>query len=276
MCKVLNVSSSSYYYWRKHPVGARQASQQKLEQQIRQVHTNSQYRYGSPRIADELHEQGVKASRNRIARLMQKVGLRSIMYKKYRVQTTESNHDYPVADNLLNRDFTAERPGQKWVSDITYIATLQGWLYLTVVLDLADRKVIGWALSDSLKAVDTSVAAWRMALINRPIDGTLIFHSDRGIQYACTEFRDQLKDVPVEQSMSRKGNCWDNAVAESFFKTLKSELANHAQYATRATARLAIFEYIESWYNRQRKHSVLGYRTPTQQESYFYSASMAA
>lgn len=276
MCKVLNVSSSGYYYWRKHPVGVRQHRQHQLEQQIRQIHTKSQHRYGSPRIADELHEQGVKASRNRIARLMQKVGIRSIMYKKYRVQTTASNHDYPVAENLLNREFTAGKPGQKWVSDITYIATRQGWLYLTVILDLADRKVIGWALSDSLKAVDTSVAAWRMALINRPIDGPLIFHSDRGTQYACSEFRDGLKEFPVKQSMSRKGNCWDNAVAESFFKTFESELVNHVEYATRAAARLAIFEYIESWYNRQRKHSVLGYRTPSQQESYFYTASMAA
>ena len=153
-------------------------------------------------IADELHEQGVKASRNRIARLMQKVGIRSIMYKKYRVQTTESNHDYPVAENLLNQEFTADKPGQKWVSDTTYIATLQGWLYLTVILDLADRKVIGWALSDSLKAVDTSIKAWRMALINRPIATQLIFHSDRGIQYAYTEFRDGLKDLPVQQSMT--------------------------------------------------------------------------
>ena len=223
MCKVLRVSSSGYYYWRKHPVGARQKKQNQLETHIRRVHAQSQSRYGSPRIADELRDQGVKASRNRIARLMQKVGIRSIMYKKYRVQTTESNHDYPVAKNLLNREFTADKPGQKWVSDITYIATGQGWLYLTAILDLADRKVVGWALSDSLKAVDTSVAAWRMALRNRAIGSCLIFHSDRGVQYACTEFREELKDLPVEQSMSRKGNCWDNAVAESFFKTFKSE-----------------------------------------------------
>ena len=276
MCKVLNVSSSGYYYWRKHPVGARQQNQNQLVNHIRRVHAQSQSRYGSPRIADELRDQGVKASRNRIARLRRKVGIRSIMYRKYRVQTTESNHDYPVAENLLNREFTADQPGQKWVSDITYIATGQGWLYLTVILDLADRKVVGWALSESLKAVDTSVAAWRMALINRPIDSCLIFHSDRGIQYACTEFREELKDLPVVQSMSRKGNCWDNAVAESFFKTLKSELVNHTHFATRAAARLATFEYIEGWYNRRRKHSALGYRTPSQQESYFYTSSMAA
>ena len=243
---------------------------------IRRVHDKSQCRYGSPRIADELREQGVKASRNRIARLMKKVGLRSIMYKKFRVQTTESNHGYPVAKNLLNREFTADKPGQKWVSDLTYIATGQGWLYLTVILDLADRKVVGWAMSDSMKAVETSITAWRMALKNRPIANQLVFHSDRGIQYACTEFRDELKDLPVAQSMSRKGNCWDNAVAESFFKTLKCEMVNHTYFATRAAARLATFEYIEGWYNRRRKHSVLNYRTPCQQESYFYTSSMAA
>ena len=202
MCKVLNVSSSGFYYWRKHPVGSRQLNQDQLINHIRQVHGKSQSRYGSPRIADELREQGVNASRNRIARLMKKVGLRSIMYKKFRVQTTESNHHYPVSENVLNREFTADKPGQKWVSDITYIATGQGWLYLTVILDLADRKVVGWAMSDSMKAVDTSVAAWRMALTNRAISDKLVFHSDRGIQYACTEFRDELNDLPVEQSMT--------------------------------------------------------------------------
>jgi transposase InsO family protein len=176
---------------------------------------------------------------------MHKEAIRSIMYKKYRVQTTDSAHDYPVAKNLLNREFTAEKPGQKWVSDITYIPTGEGWLYLTTILDLADRKVVGWALSDTLKAADTSVAAWRMALKNRAIGGILLFHSDRGIQYACTEFRDQLKGLQVTQSMSRKGNCWDNAVAESFFKTFKSELVNHVDFPTRAAARLATFEYIE-------------------------------
>ncbi len=276
MCKVLNVSSSGYYYWYNHPISTRQQSQNQLENHIRQVYTQSQCRYGSPRIADELRDQGVKVSRNCIARLMRKAGIRSIMYKKYRVQTTESNHDYPVAKNLLSREFTADKPGQKWVSDITYVATYQGWIYLTVILDLADRKVVGWALSDRLKAVDTSVAAWHMALKNRPLSGRLLFHSDRGVQYACTEFRDELKDLPVEQSMSRKGNCWDNAVAESFFKTLKSELVNHTHFETHAAARLAIFEYIEGWYNRRRKHSALNYRTPSQQESYFYTSSMAA
>ncbi|MBO0951300.1 IS3 family transposase [Fibrella sp. HMF5405] len=223
-----------------------------------------------------MQELGIKASRNRVARLMRKAAIRSIMYKQYRVQTTDSSHDYPVAKNLLNRDLTATKPGQKWVSDITYIPTGEGWLYLTTVLDLADRKVIGWALSDTLKAIDTSVAAWRMALKNRRIKGELLFHSDRGVQYACTEFREQLKGLPVVQNMSRKGNCWDNAVAESFFKTFKSELVNHTDFPTRSVARLATFEYIEGWYNRRRKQSSLNYQTPAQQESYFYTFPMAA
>ena len=169
---------------------------------MRQVYNTSHSRYGSPRITDDLNELGIKTSRNRVARLMHKANIKSIMYQKFRVQTTDSNHDYPIANNLLNRQFSAEKPGQKWVSDITYIRTGEGWLYLTAILDLADRKVVGWALSDNLKAVNTSIAAWRMALKNRSIVGNLVFHSDRGVQYACTDFRDELEDLPVEQSMT--------------------------------------------------------------------------
>lgn len=173
---MLKVSSSGYYYWRKNPVGVRQMKHNQLLKDVRQVHAQSQGRYGSPRITDELRDQGVKTSRNRVARLMHKEAIRSIMYKKYRVQTTDSSHDYPIAKNLLNREFVADKPGQKWVSDITYIPTGEGWLYLTTVLDLADRKVVGWALSDNMKAINTSVAAWRMALNNRRIEGELLFH----------------------------------------------------------------------------------------------------
>ncbi|QHV95388.1 IS3 family transposase [Spirosoma endbachense] len=176
MCKVIKGSSSGYYYWLKHPVGARQLKTQQFLTQIQQVYDRSQARYGSPRIADDLNESGVKVSRNRVARLMNKASIKSIMYKKYCVQTTDSKHDYPIANNLLNRAFSAEKPGQKWVSAITYIRTGEGWLYLPAILDLADRKVVGWALSDTLKAVDTSIAAWLMALKNRPLDGELLFH----------------------------------------------------------------------------------------------------
>ena len=163
---------------------------------------------------------------------MRQANIKSIIRKKYRVQTTDSNYKYEVAENHLNRDFSTHRLAQKWVSDLTYIRTAEGWLYLTAILDLGDRKVIGWALSTSMQPVDTSIAAWKMAVKNRPISQNLLFHSDRGVQYACTDFKEQLKGLPVLKSMSRKGNCWDNSVAESFFKTLKTELIYHTDYST--------------------------------------------
>lgn len=225
----------------------------------------SKGRYGSPRITNELRCNGVMASRPRIARLMRINGLKSIMKRKYRL-TTNSNHLYPVNANLLLRDFSTTCTAQKWVSDITYIRTGEGWLYLTVVMDLADRKIIGWSMENSMTAGSTVVAAWKMAIRNRPIDKEMIFHSDRGIQYASYEFRNCLKGLPVLQSMSRKGNCWDNAVAESFFKTLKTEMVYHRKFETKAQAKLEIFDYIEVWYNRKRRHSSLGYLTPVQVE----------
>ena len=243
---------------------------------VEQVYQQSKCRYGSPRIAVELKEQGIQASRPRVARLIQKFHIQSIVRKKYRVQTTDSNHVYAVAENYLSRDFTAVRPAEKWVSDLTYIRTGEGWLYLTTILDLADRKVIGWALSETMDAEVTSVAAWQMAVKNRPLSGRLLFHSDRGVQYACREFREQLEGVPVLQSMSRKGNCWDNAVAESFFKTMKTEMIYHRKFATRQEARLAVFEYIEGFYNRKRRHSALGYLTPCQYEERLHQQSIAA
>lgn len=262
MCKVLKVSVSGYYYWLKHPISTREIKQQALLADIHKVYEDSKKRYGSPRITTELRELGIWASRPRVARLMKKANIKSIIRKKYRIQTTDSNHEYAVAENHLNRDFTASDTGQKWVSDLTYIRTGEGWLYLTAILDLADRKVVGWSMSDTMKTSDTTIPAWKMALNNRPIKQDLLFHSDRGVQYACTDFKAQLKGLPVLQSMSRKGNCWDNAVAESFFKTLKTELVYHEEYLTRAQARLAIFEYIEGWYNRKRRHSALGNNSP--------------
>jgi transposase InsO family protein len=276
MCQVFKVSTSGYYYWLKHPIGARARKEQQLLRQIKQVYQKSNGRYGSPRITVELKEQGVVTSRPRVARLMKKTGIKSIIRQKYRVQTTDSNHGYPVAENHLNRDFSAERLAQKWVSDLTYIKTGEGWLYLTAVLDLADRKVVGWALSDTMDAKPTSVAAWQMAIQHRPVNQPLLFHSDRGVQFACQEFRKQLKGMPVRQSMSRKGNCWDNAVAESFFKTMKTEMVYHAVFKTRAQAKMAVFEYLEVWYNRKRKHSALGYLTPCQYENFFLQKAVAA
>jgi putative transposase len=276
MCCVFKVSSSGYYYWLKHPVGQRAHKQRELLVHIKQIFQKSRGRYGSPRVAAELSVQGVKASRPRVARLMRKAHIQSVIRKKYRVQTTDSTHVFTLAENLLNRDFSADKLGQKWVSDLTYIRTGQGWLYLTTVLDLADRKIIGWALSETMEASQTSVPAWKMAVKNRGITSQLIFHSDRGIQYACCEFRPQFAGMPVLQSMSRKGNCWDNAVAESFFKSMKTEMVYQIKFATKKQAKLAIFEYIEVWYNRERRHSTLGYLTPCEFEEILKSSAIAA
>jgi putative transposase len=276
MCKVLQVSCSGYYYWLKNPVSLRELKERELVEQINRIHHGSKCRYGSPRISFELKAQGIMVSRPRVARVMRKHQIKSIIRRKYRVQTTDSNHAFSIAENHLNRDLSTERLAQKWVSDLTYIRTGQGWLYLTVVLDLADRKVVGWALSETMEAEATSVAAWRMAVKNRALGESLLFHSDRGIQYACSTFKKQLEGIPVVQSMSRKGNCWDNAVAESFFKTLKTELIYHCKFATRQEARLAIFEYIEIFYNRERRHSALGYLTPCKYEEWLHQQSLAA
>lgn len=202
---------------------------------------------------------GRKASEKLVARLMRKDNLRSIVKKKYKV-TTDSKHKYPIVENILMQNFTVKEENEAWVSDITYIKSKQGWLYLTTVIDLFDRKVIGWALSRTMKASETSISAFKMALINRPLKEfqTLIFHSDRGIQYPCEEFVTQLKKHQnITRSMSRKGNCWDNAVAESFFKTIKTELIYHQKYETKQQAALSIFEYIETWYNKNRRHQKL-------------------
>lgn len=256
------VSNSSFYYWLKYPVSRRFVNQNELLVQIEEIHKDSKYRYGSPRITAVLKFRGVIASRPRVARLMRKANIKSIVRKKYRVQTTDSKHIYAPVPNILGRDFYAEHIGEKWVSDLTYIRTREGWLYLTTIMDLADRKIVGWALSETMEAEKTTIAAWQMAIKNRPITLKLIFHSDRGVQYACNEFRRELMRFSVNQSMSRKGNCWDNAVAESFFKTMKTEMVYHENFTTRAQAKLAIFEYIEVWYNRKRRHSTLGYLTP--------------
>lgn len=264
MCKVLKVSRSGYYAWIKRKPSKRAVENQELMEQIREIYKKSKGTYGSPRITEELKINHVHVSRSRVARLMKKANIRSTIKRKF-VTTTNSKHSFPISPNLLNRKFKVDRQGKVWVSDITYIRTLEGWLYLTVIMDLADRKIIGWALSSSLKASDTVIPAWRMAICNRPFDTKLIFHSDRGVQYACTEFRMLISADPrVCQSMSRKGNCWDNAVAESFFKTLKTEWVYRKKYVSRKQAKISVFEYIETWYNTQRIHSSLNYLSPTE------------
>jgi putative transposase len=263
MCKVMSVSRSGYYYWLADRPSKRAIENKSILILIKTSFTASKGRYGSPRITKDLTAQGQTVSRPRVARLMKKAQIKSIVQKKYVVATTDSNHAYPLADNHLDRNFNPVQPGKAWVSDLTYIRTREGWLYLTIIMDLFDRQVIGWALSESMKASQTSIAAWRMAITNRPITDKLIFHSDRGIQYACDAFTDKLAGSPnVVQSMSGKGNCWDNAVAESFFKTLKAELVYQQDFTTVELAKQDLFDYIEVWYNRQRRHSALGYLSP--------------
>ena len=257
MCKVLRVSRSSYYSWLMSKPGKRDIENNELSDRIKKIYESGKKTYGSPRITIALLEEGIHVSRPRVARLMKKQNLQSIIRKKW-VVTTDSRHNYPVVENKLNRDFSVSRTGQVWVSDITYIKTSQGWLYLTVIIDLYDRKVIGWAFSRSLKAVNTTIPAWRMAVRNRPITQALIFHSDRGVQYACNEFKNLLSSYKlVERSMSRKGDCWDNAVTESFFKNLKVEHVYHNNYKTFKEAELSVFEYIETWYNVNRIHTTI-------------------
>jgi len=257
MCKVLRVSRSSYYNWLTRNPSRQSIENLELSVRIKKIYELSKRTYGSPRVTIKLLEEGFHVSRPRVARLMKKLGLKSIIRKKW-IITTDSRHKYPIVENKLNRDFNVIRPCQVWVSDITYIKTSQGWLYLTVIIDLFDRKVIGWSFSRSLKAAYTTVPAWKMAVRNRMITKKLIFHSDRGIQYACYEFANMLSSYKlVERSMSRKGDCWDNAVAESFFKTLKVEHIYHHSYKTVKEAELSVFEYIESWYNVNRIHTAI-------------------
>lgn len=276
MCKVLRVSRSGYYSWVRQKPSKREAENRVLLDQIRQIHTESRQTYGSPRIAAELKSRHIRASRPRVARIMKQAGLRSKIVKKFKA-TTDSKHSYRVVENKLNRDFKVDRAGKVWVSDITYIATRQGWLYLTVILDLADRKVIGWSLSRTLKASNTVIPAWRMAVTNRPLVSPLIFHSDRGVQYCCHEFAGLLGTYPqVSRSMSRKGDCWDNAVAESFFKTIKTELIYDCKFQSIQQAKLAVFEYIEIWYNKKRRHSTLDYLSPEAFENKLWNYKKAA
>lgn len=259
MCRVMKVSSSGYYKWLRMVPSARAKHNDFLTQEIRRIHKVSKQTYGSPRIKAELNKEGIKASQPLVAKLMRREHIRSIIKKKYRV-TTDSSHKYPVVANLLMRDFKVSRSNEVWVSDLTYIFTNEGWLYLTTVIDLYDRKVIGWALSKTMKTIETIIPAFKMANLNRPInkEQKLVFHSDRGIQYACDEFVTfNGKYKNIERSMSRKGDCWDNAIAESFFKTIKVELIYRYKYQSIQEAALSIFEYIETWYNQKRRHKHL-------------------
>ena len=267
MCHVLGVSKAGYYAWRIRPQSRRKCLDLRLKLEIRAVHRASKRRYGSPRVHDELRDQGIRCGKKRVARLMREDGLRANKARRFRV-TTNSDHTHVVAPNLLNRRFAVEAVGgvnQVWVSDITYVPTRAGWLYLAVVLDLASRRIIGWAMKNTLEAC-LATDALTMALWGRKPGRDLLHHSDRGVQYASGEYQALLNEHGITCSMSRKGDCWDNAVAESFFATLEWELIEDSDWHTHEEARQAIFDYIEIWYNRQRRHSSLGYTTPAAYE----------
>jgi putative transposase len=261
MCEVLDVSRSGFYDWQHRVPSSRQQRRESLAAEIQQIFTEYRGVYGSPRVYRELQERGVKCCENTVAKHMQERQLQAMTQRRYVVQTTDSDHAYPVPANGLNQDFTAALPNEVWTADITYIPTAEGWLYLAVVLDLCSRKVVGWRMADHLRAELTCGALHMAAVRRRPGQG-LLHHSDRGVQYACEDYQRLLTLLKAEGSMSRRGNCYDNAPTESFFGTLKQELIYRTTFATREQARQTIFEYIEVFYNRKRKHSSLGYMSP--------------
>jgi len=268
LCRVLRVSKSSYYDWRGRSESSRSRENHKLVEKIRELREEDKNlrAYGSPRMHEELVDLGYHCSENRVARLMRKNGIRARQIRKFRV-TTDSKHDNPVAQNVLDRKFDVGSPDRAWASDITYVWTREGWLYhLAVVIDLFNRMVVGWSMGNRITQ-ELTLSALRMALWKRKPGRGLLSHSDRGSQYTSKAYRKLLSDHGIICSMSRKGNCWDNAVAESFFHTLKTELVYHEDYATRAEAKSDIFDWIEVFYNRKRRHSALGYLSPARFEA---------
>jgi transposase InsO family protein len=265
-CAVLQVSRAGYYAWRRRPKSLRQERREVLAARITVAHQTNRCVYGSPRITKALAAEGEAVCVHTIAKLMRELGLQGKTKKKFVPCTTDSVHAYPVAENRLDRQFTAALPNRKWVVDITYIPTDEGWLYLAGVLDLYSRKLVGWSMTEHLRA-EMVGDALRMAITRRHPPAGLLHHSDRGVQYACEDYQQILAAAGMEVSMSGKGDCWDNAVMESFWSTLKTELVHHEHYRTRAEARASIFEYIEVFYNRQRLHSSLGYVSPERFEA---------
>jgi putative transposase len=266
MCALLNVSRSGFYSWLTRPESRRSIENRALEDKIRVLHAASHGIYGSPKIHQDLTDDGVRCGKNRVARIMREAGIRSRTKKKFKA-TTNSRHNLPVAPNLLNQEFTVDAPDRTWVGDITYIHTQEGWLYLAVLIDLFNRKVVGWSASSRLTR-QLAIDALQMALDHRhPVPG-LMHHSDRGSQYASGDYQKLLAKNKMTCSMSRKGNCYDNAVAESFFHLLKTEWVNHHRYLSRSEATSSLFYYIEIFYNRKRRHSVLDYTTPQEYETF--------
>lgn len=264
MCRVFCVSRSGFYAFMTRPESDRARENKKLLGLIKQSVKNSRQTYGYRRVHADLTSSGEKCGENKILWIMRANDIRPKTRKKFRV-TTNSKHQHPIHENHLNREFAASAPNERWTSDITYIPTQEGWLYLAVVMDLYSRKIIGWAMSSHMKE-SLVLDALRMALFKRKIKSGLLLHSDRGVQYASHSYQALLKHNNIKCSMSRKGNCWDNAAMESFFHTLKTECVHHEKYETRDKSKKSVFDYIEVFYNRKRKHSYLGYMTPEQYE----------
>jgi putative transposase len=265
LCRVLNVSRQGFYAWLGRKPCSRQQRDDSLRRSIGRAFDESGGSYGSPRVHLELQSKGLVTSRRRVARLMREHGLVARPRRRRFVRTTDSRHGYRIAPNLLARDFAPELPNRAWATDITYIATKQGWLYLAVILDLYSRKVVGWSMQPYLDR-RLVLAALEMAIASRRPAPGLVHHSDRGVQYACDEYQRTLAEAEIVPSMSRKADCWDNAVVESFFSTLKQELVYRRQFTSHDEARAAIFEYVEGFYNRRRRHSTLGYLSPMEYE----------
>ena len=267
LCKVLEVSRSGFYAWEQRVPSAHSLEDAKLRVHIAAIHERSRGLYGAPRVHAELRASGFTVSRKRVARLMRELGLESRRKRRFKA-TTDSKHSLPVAENILDRKFEVDAPDVAWVTDITYVWTSEGWLYLAAILDLFSRRVVGFAMGDRIDRA-LVLDALCAAVGRRVPNAGLVHHSDRGSQYASNDYQTALDDLGVVCSMSRKGNCWDNAVAESFFATLKTELTYLRRFATRAEAREAIFEFIETFYNRERRHSTLGYLSPVEYEMKF-------
>jgi len=265
LCRVLEVSRSGFYAWRSREVSQAETRREKLTEKVTEIHAEVKGRYGSPRMHAELVDRGHDCCVNTVARVMREAGIAAKTKRKFR-QTTDSNHPHPVAENILDRDFDPEEPNATWVADVTYIPTREGWLYLAVVEDLFSRMVVGWSM-DATMTSRLVVDALEMAL-SRRLKGSssLLAHSDRGSQYASEHYQRRLGEERITCSMSRRGNCWDNAAMESFFASLKKELVHGEDYATRAEAKGSVFEYIETFYNRVRRHSSLGYVAPAEYE----------
>jgi transposase InsO family protein len=268
MCRVLNVSRSRYYEWSKNRKSKRAQEDEELLIKIREIYKKRKGKYGSPRIHCDLKDMGYCVGRNRVARIMRENGIVAKTKRRFRV-TTDSNHNFPIADNLLERNFHIDTPDRVWVGDISYVWTDEGWLYLAVIIDLFSRAVVGWAMDRHIRT-ELTLRALHMAIGQRQPERGLIFHSDRGVQYASTDYQKALEYYGIISSMSRKGDCWDNAVCESFFGTLKTEEDNDMKFRTRDKARHEIFKFIEIWYNRERRHSYVGNISPLNFEELYY------